>query len=122
MKLSEVFSSLLSAEDQAVEYVSNAKNEALRLRRNTRVSFEDKRKTALDAAHGFARAVIDSARQRGEKEAIEIMTSGESERYKITELYEKNVDALMTALADEIAEECVTRARSYSKHNEGPSA
>jgi ATP synthase H subunit len=116
MKLSEVFSSLLSAEDQAVEYVSSAKYEAERLHRNARMGFEDKRKSALDAAHDFAREAIDGAKQRGEKEAIEIRTSGESERNKITELFEKNADVLMAALVNEMAEGYVSRARSAGKH------
>jgi len=115
MKLSEVFASLLSAEDQAVESVSAAKNESERMRRNARMNFEDKRRTALDAAHAAARAVVDGARQRGDKEALEIQNSGESERRKITELFEKNVDMIMTALANDIAEECLTRARSKTK-------
>ena len=112
MKLAEVFSSLLSAEDQAVENVSAAKSEAERLRANARASFEDKRRAALDAAHANARAVVDGARQRGDKEALDILSSGESERRKITELFEGNADRLMTALADEVAGECSARARS----------
>jgi vacuolar-type H+-ATPase subunit H len=116
MKLSEVFSSLLQAEDQAAEYVSDAKNEAERLHRKARMDFEDKRKTALDVAHGNARATVDGARIRGDKEAIEILALGESERNKITELFEKNVDELMAALANETAEEYVTRARSTRKN------
>ena len=115
MKLSEVFSSLLSAEDKAVEYVSSAKNEAERMNRSARVDFEDKRAAALEAAHENARVLVDEARIRGEREANEILSSGESERNKITELFEKNVDALMTDLANEIAEECARRARESGR-------
>lgn len=111
MKLSEVFSSLLSAEDQAVENVNAAKNEAERLRRNAYENYENKRRAALDAAHANARSVVDGARQRGDNEALDILNSGESERKKITELFEKNVDDLMSSLADEIAEKCAARAR-----------
>ncbi|MCL1875889.1 MAG: hypothetical protein FWF87_06485 [Synergistaceae bacterium] len=112
MKLSEVFASLLSAEDQAVEYVSTAKSKAERLRANARVNYEEKRRAALDTAHAAARAVVDGARQRGDKEALDILNSGESERRKMAELFQKNVDQLMTALVNEVAEECMARARS----------
>ena len=110
MKLSEVFSSLLSAEDQAVENVSIAKNEAERLRRKSRESFEDERRAAIDAAHSHARALVDGARHRGEKEALDILNLGESERKKIIELFERNVDKIMTSLANEVAEKYAARA------------
>ena len=112
MKLSEVFSSLLSAEDQAVGNVSAAKNEVESLRKKSRESFEDDRRAALDAAREAARARFDDAKQRGEKEALDILNAGESERRKITELFEKNVDKIMTSLVNEVAATCAARVRA----------
>lgn len=111
MKLSEVFSSLLSAEDQAVGNVDDAKNEAEGLRRNAHKTFEDKRSTTLDSAHANARAIVDGARQRGDKEAFEILNAGESERKKISEFFEVNAEGLMESLANEVAEGYTVRAR-----------
>ena len=119
MKLSEVFSSLLSAEDQAAENVSAANTEAERLRRNANEIFENKRRAALDEAHANARAIVDSARQRSDKEALDILNSGESERKKITELFGKSADSLMSSLVNEAAEECITRARGKTKEKAG---
>ncbi|MCL2146464.1 MAG: hypothetical protein FWH52_01530 [Synergistaceae bacterium] len=121
MKLSEVFSFLLSAEDQAAENVRTAKNEVERLRRKSRESFEAARRTALSDAHKRARALVESSRQRGEKEALEILNSGESGRRKITELFENNVDEIITSLTNEVAEKYAARTRKAVRKEKGSS-
>jgi vacuolar-type H+-ATPase subunit H len=112
MKLSEVFSLLLSAEEQAVENVRAAKNEVEKLRRKSREGFEGARKAAISDAHVRARSLVEESRQRGEKEALSILKVGETGRMKIIELFENNVDTIMTSLANEVAAKYSARARN----------
>jgi vacuolar-type H+-ATPase subunit H len=122
MNLSEVFSSLLSAEDQATKNLVAAKDDVEKLRRDTYESFEDVRKTTLHDAHAEARALVEAARQRGHNEAIHILSEGASERDKITELLEKNVRDLVASLVNEVADEYVSTASatiSKYKKNRG---
>ena len=111
MKLSEIFSSLLLAEDRAAEDINTAKKEAERLLTKTRSSFDNNRRESLDNAHAAARVVVENARQRGDNEALDILNAGKAERMKINELFEKNVDVIMASLANEVAEECVANVK-----------
>ena len=115
MKLSEVFSSLLLAENKATENVGATKDEVDRLHRKTRADFEFKRKTALGAARAEANALVKAAKLRGDNEAVDILNAGESERKVIIELFDSNVRCLMSALANEVAEEYVNAARNNFK-------
>ena len=112
MKLSEVFSLLLSAEDQAVENVRAAKNEVERLHRKSRESFEEARNAVISEARKNARARVEEARERSGKEALDILNSGETGRKKIIELFENSVDRIMTSLTNEVVEKYVARART----------
>ena len=115
LSLSEVFLSLLSAEDQAIGNVNAAKNEAEILIRSSHESLRAKRNTVLHTTRESARALVETAGKRGDEEALNIINLGESETREITELFESNVDELMANLANEVAEEYATRVLKQKK-------
>lgn len=114
MKLSEVFSELLSAEEKSNQTVKNARDSVDALRSEARAKIEGARKTSLEELHVKSELIEKNARADADSEILKIKNAASAAAAKITELFERNAADAMTRLADDVALACVSRARAES--------
>ena len=111
MKLPEVLETLLKAEDEAGEMHSSAEHEAKEILRKARDEFARDQEARLAAAHGEARAMVESAGQSVEMEARHIAELAQKALEKMQEHFDNRVPELIAGMTEKAALEYAARGR-----------
>lgn len=111
MKLSEVLTVLLKAEDEAVEIRLDAERQAKALIEKARNAFSENQEARLKAAREEARAQVESARQAVEIDAQHVLALSKASCEKIQDHFDNKIPQLINQLADELATKYALQGR-----------
>jgi F-type H+-transporting ATPase subunit b len=99
--LQEVLSVLLGAEAEAKRIVEDANTESSSVIKTTQDVFIPDREVRMSSAREQAKSVVANALESAETEAKLIANLGREERDRVAKRFEKNVDAVVSALLSE---------------------
>ncbi|MDR3353764.1 MAG: hypothetical protein LBO21_01845 [Synergistaceae bacterium] len=99
--LQEVLAVLLGAEAEAKRIVDDAKVESTGVVKTTQDVFMPDREVRMSSAREQAKSIMANARESAEAEAKLISNLGREERDRVAKRFEKNVDAVVSALLAE---------------------
>ena len=112
MKLSEVLSVLLKAEDEALEIRSAAEQEAKAIIQKMHDKFAQDQESCLNSAREEARSQVESTKQAVEMEALHISELALKAREKMQEHFDRKTPELIAKLAEETATKYAAQGRS----------
>ena len=109
--LHEVLAVLLGAESEAKRIIDDSKNESDRLLRTAQEKFASERANQMASAREQAKGIMETALNAAKTEADQIASLGKQERERMQKRFEENVDAVVSAIATETAENYISKKR-----------